>query len=343
MLPVYDIRLRAWLPDDEPISADLAWLPPRNLDKPVVLPHPFGGYVKARAVVFGDSLPRAAKPKPEPLACADRLVGLSYSHIRTLCPVSLSYAETGSYVQLRYKQGKREEEKEKEKRKRASDARKRGRVSGFSSRSRYRMLTLLNSLPDSWPLPLMIGLTYPSEWPGDWELWKNHQNRIFKAFQRRFPGCMMVWKLEPQQRGAPHFHVFIYTKEDMDLEWLSKTWYRIVASGDEKHLLAGTNCQRAETRAGSLSYASKYLGKEVALMPGWEHVGRYWGVWNRPSDLLEKTWLPQKSAYTIRRIIWKYQASLRKRKHRTPFRGQNQGCSAFLAGRHVKRLLAMVL
>ncbi len=134
-------------------------------------------------------------------------LGLSYTHISTVLPVCLEYAETGSYVHVRFKRGKDEKQKEKERRRRlgAGEYRagavsgmaphegsgnywhppvKRGRVHGFSADSRYRMLSLLNALPEGLPLPLIITLTYPEHWPSDPEAWKKNLEAFRSALER---------------------------------------------------------------------------------------------------------------------------------------------------------------
>jgi hypothetical protein len=65
--------------------------------------------------------------------------------------------------------------------------------------------------------------------------------------------------------------------------WLSNTWYRIVGSGDDRHRRAGTQVARIASWRGVVSYAAKYLGKELEWLPEAWHkgVGRWWGIVNR--------------------------------------------------------------
>ena len=65
----------------------------------------------------------------------------------------------------------------------------------------------------------------------------------------------------------------------MPKEELSKEWYRIVGSGDPKHLRAGTRVERIKRSA--ISYVAKYAQKnEQKQVPeGFQNVGRFWGTW----------------------------------------------------------------
>jgi len=162
------------------------------------------------------------------------------------------------------------------------DARgRRGRVSGFTVASRQRMMESVSELAQK-ALPLFAHLTYPAWWPGDWQAWKKHLDTFAKRLFRKWPGASFLWKLEPQERGAPHFHLLIWGVSFIEKEWLARVWFEVVGSNDEKHLHAGTRIEAAESCDGVLAYCSKqYMGKGLCLPDGWEHVGRFWGICGR--------------------------------------------------------------
>jgi hypothetical protein len=60
---------------------------------------------------------------------------------------------------------------------------------------------------------------------------------------------------------------------------LSAAWYRIVGSGDEKHLRAGICWKAIEHTEGALRYASKHAAKPHQKQVPWQdqNVGRFWG------------------------------------------------------------------
>lgn len=160
----------------------------------------------------------------------------------------------------------------------------RGEVKAFSRQSRKRMLDFMRSLNrDTCGLPLFVTLTYPGQYSDDPAIWKRDLDSFRKALRRRYPAAWGPWKLEPQQRGAPHFHLLLFGVKHISKHWLSRTWYRIVGSEDEKHLKAGTQVDRIRSWQGVISYAAKYLGKELDWLPeSWRQgVGRWWGMVNK--------------------------------------------------------------
>lgn len=151
---------------------------------------------------------------------------------------------------------------------------KRGRAT-FSKASRRRLLHKC-AKTDKRCVPLLVTLTYPKEFPIDAEIWKKHLDNFAKRFFRKYPNAGLAWKLEPQQRGAPHFHLLVW---NVPFAWLyaftARNWYEVVGSGDEKHLRAGTRVEIARTSKGAKTYFAKYIGKSNNEFQ--REVGRYWG------------------------------------------------------------------
>lgn len=135
-------------------------------------------------------------------------------------------------------------------------------------------------------LPFFVTLTYPSEFPSA-EQAKRHLDTFIKRLARKFPNVAGVWKLEPQERGAPHFHLLIWGADYLELRiFVPLAWHEIAGNGDEKHLLwhlgefGNKPCvQRIKKQRGVFFYASKYMSKETSeSLEGW---GRMWGVFFR--------------------------------------------------------------
>lgn len=163
----------------------------------------------------------------------------------------------------------------------------RGAVSGFSRLSRNRLMQLLSKI-NRGQLPVFVTLTYPGEFPGEPSQWKRHLDTFGKRFRREFPHGSFIWKLEPQQRGAPHYHLLAWGGVDSFvflgqlLAWVSATWYEVVASGDERHLRAGTRVELVRSWGGVVFYASKYMSKPVVVGDdAWGRAGRFWGIVGR--------------------------------------------------------------
>ena len=184
----------------------------------------------------------------------------------------------------------------------------RERIEDFSKESRYRLMKLMAKInADKAGLPDFLTLTYPDQWSRDWRVWKRDLDTFLKALVRKWPDVWGPWRLEFQERGAPHFHMLLWdgpgvegmkrydrktgkigyfaipgTKSKRNkviFEWTSETWYRIVGSGDKEHLKAGTGIEPIATWGGVVHYLSKYLVKlpEGNFVPV-DYTGRFWGV-----------------------------------------------------------------
>ena len=178
----------------------------------------------------------------------------------------------------------------------------RAQITEFSMQSRYRLLhTCKNCNAD---FASMITLTYPADFPSDGKTVKLHLEEFRRRLLRKFPGILGIWFLEFQRRGAPHFHILLSLKiwelgplverkrhlkklgtkifrtvESLQ-DWASKAWFKIVGSGDEKHLRAGVAWEVIEEEDGALRYAACHAAKphQKKVPKDYSDVGRFWGV-----------------------------------------------------------------
>lgn len=167
---------------------------------------------------------------------------------------------------------------------------KRGRIKGFSRSSRRRLMVKISSVEKGAMLPVFVTLTWPDEFPSP-AVSKQELDIFLKRLRRSFPSVGLIWKLEPQQRGAPHYHMLCWGSSVDELQaFVPKAWFDIAGQGDYLHLawhmgLLGSGnipcCQQVRSRRGMLAYASKYLGKTFDVS-GWadKWTGRYWSVVN---------------------------------------------------------------
>jgi len=193
---------------------------------------------------------------------------------------------------------------------------RRGVVSGFSVSSRRRMLHVARNLTG---LTHELVLTYPKNFPCDGSIVKRHWAAMRKVLRRA--GIKGFWFLEFQKRGAPHIHV--YTTGGMNREQLSAHWYRIVGSGDDLHLRAGTHIALIINADGSANYAAvKEAAKQIQkdVPPGFINVGRFWGCFGvRPTvNLVIRGY--SSSVAAIVRIIQRLTINERSAKGIIPFR-----------------------
>jgi len=184
---------------------------------------------------------------------------------------------------------------------------RRAKVTYYSPRSAKRHKNTLAKVCRT-ARPLLVVLTYPKEFPlaVERKTYKGHLKAFRERLRYHYPKIAGTWKLEFQERTAPHFHLELWnvpadswnserakaydfaTHEEFKA-WLSNAWFEVVASGDQKHLRAGTSCERARTVAGMISYASSYSAKPEQTLRGVE-CGRYWGVFNRSNIPWGEKW-----------------------------------------------------
>ena len=170
----------------------------------------------------------------------------------------------------------------------------RGEVNTFTRPSRNRLIREISSYGKL--CPIFITLTYGSDYP-DAKDSKKHLDRWWKRVTREFPEYWAVWKLEFQERGAPHYHLLVYTKEGkprIPKKWISDSWADVV--GDESIRKTGTRVESLRSHRGGIWYATKYLAKveeprkassnneaETDSDKGdaQRSSGRFWGVLSR--------------------------------------------------------------
>lgn len=193
----------------------------------------------------------------------------------------------------------------------------RGSITKFSWQSRRRLMYKIAEISNK-TLPVFVTLTYPDKFPSDPVQWKHHLNSLFKRLKRKYPNIAIIWKLEPQARGAPHYHLLVWGAAYIAL-WntIPYEWYEVVNSGDKKHLLwhlgalghGNTHCvSQVRSWRGVMAYASKYLGKECDAA-GWDSPGRFWGVKSRENipwaEILRAT-IGYQDGYKLIRLMRRY-------------------------------------
>lgn len=155
----------------------------------------------------------------------------------------------------------------------------RSEITHFSRKSRQRLAFVANNTPIEFTA--LLTLTYPRTFPNDGLDVKRNLNNFLTVLRRQVSVVHYLWFLEFQKRGAPHIHILIrgLRVSKHTQQWCSETWYRICATGDDKHLRAGTRLERIRKRDGARRYVVKYAGKmcQKWVPPGYRNVGRFWG------------------------------------------------------------------
>ena len=186
----------------------------------------------------------------------------------------------------------------------AKQSNKRGKVIGFSKKSRKRLLDVTARLADS--RAIFVTLTYGQQFPDCMEA-KQHLQNFLKRFTRQYPNVTAMWRLELQSRLAPHFHLMLFCKF-VPKAWIASNWGAVIGkqhwdlSGDVARL-PFIRVEKIHNRKHLRRYISKYVAKTTIVdgegdgiarfnaMPyptettqettQAQTVGRVWGIWNR--------------------------------------------------------------
>jgi len=197
-------------------------------------------------------------------------------------------------------------------------------IKGFSANSRRGLMFAISGVSRSAALPCFVTLTYPSVFP-DPKSSKRHLKMFSQRLLRAFPSASGIWKLEPQDRGAPHYHLLVWGVDDIELKrWVPYAWHKIAGNGDQNHLFFHLGILHESKPCVSLvrsfrgvwAYASKYLGKTFSVA-GWDdlHTGRFWGYVNKdniPFGELQECELSRSQVFHVMR----YQRRFSKRRLR---------------------------
>lgn len=167
----------------------------------------------------------------------------------------------------------------------------------FTKRSRQRMMIKAKKMRrEGLPLPYFLTLTYRHNMK-DFKRAKKHLNAFFQRFRRINSDFRYFWKMEPQKRGAIHFHIAFfppsgifpgsYKDSDERLEFMrmriGAAWNEITGQSEgfecerskngeyfgNMALLAGTNVRAVDNWTMFVGYVGKYMKKEVGYNP-WE-------------------------------------------------------------------------
>lgn len=161
----------------------------------------------------------------------------------------------------------------------------RGVITSFSDKSRRRLMKMIARLKPT--RATFLTLTYPANYP-DAHKAKDHLRALHERIRRRYPEASGIWRLEFQERGAPHFHELYFDLPYIRFSELRAIWREIIGIPPGEPLFV--RIERVKSWSGVKHYVSKYLAKTsqdgssttlLDSMP-YLHAGRFWGVFNRP-------------------------------------------------------------
>lgn len=160
----------------------------------------------------------------------------------------------------------------------------RGEVSGFSKKSRKRLLELFASL-EPIKKSVFITLTYPKEFP-DVKTAKSHLRAFLERIRRLSASACGVWRLEFQKRGAPHFHLIMWRLPFIKKEDIQAWWGEIIGASSPF-----TRIELILNNKKLMSYCAKYIAKPTTTeelegecgfnLNPYLHAGRVWGCFRK--------------------------------------------------------------
>lgn len=159
----------------------------------------------------------------------------------------------------------------------------RGKITSFSEGSRNRLLEKFARFKRP-AHTTFVTLTYPANFPNPKAAKENL--RAFMERIRRRPDCENtsgVWRIELQERGAPHFHILFFDLPYIRKEEIQEMWGEII-----NHDKPFTRIEAVRTWNGIMNYCSKYIAKIQGHVPDGDNgfiyltylhaLGRAWGV-----------------------------------------------------------------
>jgi len=180
-------------------------------------------------------------------------------------------------------------------------------IQSFTLKSRDRLKFIGRNAMCAWTTS--VTLTYPKDFAQDGRTCKRHLNTLLTHIRKDYPGIKYLWFMEFQERGAPHFHIYL-TCPMPGRCYINSLWYHITGTTDKQHLKAGTQVKLITNQSEAIGYITSYAGKifQKVTPEGFAGVGRFWGC---SRNLVEPAaCLSDLSVYQLQRIRSEYLDSM---------------------------------
>lgn len=174
---------------------------------------------------------------------------------------------------------------------------KRGEIEVFSRASRYRLFRQLHQI--EFKTVSFVTLTYPAQFPTEPRVYKGNLKEWRRRFEILYGKVKAIWRLEFQERGAPHFHIMYLDCPFIPIWDLGYLWKSVCHTYDLAHEINGVDLKLI-TDNSQQALIAFYLGKYIAKVDergeqhAKENVGRWWGRWNitdqTPSEFEVTDW-----------------------------------------------------
>lgn len=223
----------------------------------------------------------------------------------------------------------------------------RGKIEHFSKRSRKRLLEMcarldLARIVSEMPV-IFVTLTYAAQFPST-EQSKQHLRAFLERIRRIAPDASGVWRLEYQERGAPHYHLIFFNLPYVPKRELQSMWGEIVGlqfwdRTGEKLRPPMTRIEAIRNPRHAMAYVSKYVAKheDSGSDSGFNdvpylHAGRFWGIFNREKLPFAEvvSVILAAAAGDIEQVLWQFKRLMAKKWKRANRFGRHKGASLFV-------------
>lgn len=179
-------------------------------------------------------------------------------------------------------------------------------ITTFSRQSRKRLMQTFASLDElaAVNLSLFITLTYHADYPATPQGWYADLSRFLDRLEYHHPDAATIWRLDFQERGAPHYHLLTLNTPYIPKEAVTRWWGEIAHSASPLAGQYATNVQRPCSWRHTCAYVSKYMAKPSTMaLRGC--TGRWWGVSHRAllPRHIETLELTERTFYALKAFI----------------------------------------
>lgn len=157
-------------------------------------------------------------------------------------------------------------------------------IKEFSKHSRRRLFSLITSLDyPEYGKPIFISATWHEDFPNSKHDLKTHLDKFHKRLRRNLPPFHIIWKLEYQKRGAPHFHFILFPldnsksfQDNLIYKNIFTQWMELKECNCKDCKLYSIKSKPINEFSHCMVYISKELGK-VTQNEQHHNLGRIWG------------------------------------------------------------------
>ena len=147
----------------------------------------------------------------------------------------------------------------------------RGIIQTMSAKASRRMKLRLATFDYiNYKVRFFATFTYGEVFPTDRETIKSDLSRLLKRIERTISECCIVWRVEYQKRGAPHFHLMILHQEYLNVTKrrrlagdIRKHWGEITEHINAYSYTTASDIREISSVDKVLTYLSKYVAKKM--------------------------------------------------------------------------------